>query len=106
LKSKTEEEVKGNAKKAAPSAIVKQIVGIREKWHTKNHPFFQEMAKGKLPLRALGMYMAQHYRFVELVLPAFGHLLARTGGRALLADREPGGGSGAAGDPEGRPRAA
>jgi pyrroloquinoline quinone (PQQ) biosynthesis protein C len=57
---------------------VKKVLAIREKWHTKNHPFFQEMAKGKLPLRALGVYMAQHYRFVELVLPAFGHLLARS----------------------------
>ena len=70
--------MKGNGKKAASSAIVKKILAIRDKWHTKNHPFFQEMAKGKLPLRALGVYMAQHYRFVELVLPAFGHLLARS----------------------------
>jgi pyrroloquinoline quinone (PQQ) biosynthesis protein C len=70
--------LKGNGKKAAASsAIVKKIVAIREKWHTKNHPFFQGMRTGKLPLRALGMYMAQHYRFVELVLPAFGHLMAR-----------------------------
>jgi pyrroloquinoline quinone (PQQ) biosynthesis protein C len=69
--------VKTNGKKAATSAIGKKIVAIRDKWHTKNHPFFQEMSKGKLPLRALGMYMAQHYRFVELVLPAFGHLMAR-----------------------------
>jgi pyrroloquinoline quinone (PQQ) biosynthesis protein C len=69
--------VKGNGKKAAASAVVKKIVAIREKWHTKKHPFFQEMTKGRLPLRALGMYMAQHYKFVELVLPAFGHLMAR-----------------------------
>lgn len=59
------------------SAIAKKIIAIREKWHTKNHPFFQEFAKGKLPLRAMGIYMAQHYRFVELALPAFGHLMAR-----------------------------
>ncbi len=69
--------MKGNGKKAAPSAIVKKIVAIREKWHTKRHPFFKEFAQGRLPLRAMGVYMAQHYRFVELVLPAFGHLLAR-----------------------------
>src|SRR5260370_13578166 len=59
------------------SAIAKKIIAIREKWHTKNHPFFREFAKGKLPLRAMGLYMAQHYRFVELALPAFGHLMAR-----------------------------
>jgi pyrroloquinoline quinone (PQQ) biosynthesis protein C len=69
--------VKANGKKAATSAVVKKIVAIREKWHTKKHPFFQEFATGKLPLRAMGLYMAQHYRFVELVLPAFGYLMAR-----------------------------
>ena len=64
--------MKGNGKKAAPSAIVTKIVGIRDKWHTKNHPFFQEFAKGKLPLRAIGIFMAQHYQFVTLVLPTNG----------------------------------
>jgi pyrroloquinoline quinone (PQQ) biosynthesis protein C len=53
------------------------VVEIREKWHTKNHPFFQEFGKGKLPLRAIGMYMAQHYQFVTLVLPSFGVLYSR-----------------------------
>jgi pyrroloquinoline quinone (PQQ) biosynthesis protein C len=57
--------------------IARKIVAIRDKWHTKHHPFFQEFGRGKLPLRAMGLYMAQHYRFVEIVLPAFGHLLAR-----------------------------
>ena len=33
----------------------KQVVAIREKWHTKRHPFFQEMARGKLPIRAVGV---------------------------------------------------
>ena len=69
--------MKGNSKKAAVPPIAKKIVAIRDKWHTKRHPFFQRFSKGKLPLRAMGVYMAQHYRFVELVLPAFGHLLAR-----------------------------
>ena len=69
--------MKRNGKKAAMPAIAKKIVAIREKWHTKRHPFFREFAKGRLPLRAMGVYMAQHYRFVELALPAFGHLMAR-----------------------------
>ena len=55
----------------------RRVVAIREKWHTKNHPFFQEFAKGKLPLRAMGMFMAQHYQFVTLVLPSFGVLYSR-----------------------------
>jgi hypothetical protein len=28
------------------------IHAIRERWHTKNHPFFAALAEGKLPLRA------------------------------------------------------
>ena len=54
-----------------------QVVAIREKWHTKRHPFFQEMARGKLPVRAVGVFMAQHYQFVTLVLPSFGLLYSR-----------------------------
>jgi pyrroloquinoline quinone (PQQ) biosynthesis protein C len=69
--------VKRNSKEAALPAIVKKIIAIREKWHTKRHPFFREFARGRLPLRAMGLYMAQHYRFVELVLPAFGLLMAK-----------------------------
>jgi pyrroloquinoline quinone (PQQ) biosynthesis protein C len=55
----------------------RRVVEIREKWHTKNHPFFQEFARGKLPLRAIGIFMAQHYQFVTLVLPSFGVLYSR-----------------------------
>jgi len=55
----------------------KQVVAIREKWHTKRHPFFLEMARGKLPIRAVGVFMAQHYQFVTLVLPSFGVLYSR-----------------------------
>ncbi len=54
-----------------------QINAIREKWHTKNHPFFQAMAGGKLDLRALGVYMANHFKFVEMVQPSFGLLYYR-----------------------------
>ncbi len=69
--------MKGNSRTPATRAIAKKIVAVRDKWHTKNHPFFREFGKGRLPLRAMGVYMAQHYRFVELVLPAFGYMLAR-----------------------------
>ncbi|MBM3486234.1 MAG: hypothetical protein FJX67_06320 [Alphaproteobacteria bacterium] len=55
----------------------KEVIAIREKWHTKKHPFFQRMAEGKLPLRALGVYMAHHYRFVQMAQPSFGFLLWR-----------------------------
>ncbi len=52
-----------------------EITKIRDKWHTKNHPFFQLMVDGSLDLGALGAYMASHFRFVEMALPAFGFLL-------------------------------
>ena len=65
--------------KAGQAALqtAEQVVVIREKWHTKRHPFFQEMARGKLPIRAVGVFMAQHYQFVTLVLPSFGVLYSR-----------------------------
>ena len=55
--------------------IAGEIVAIRDRWHTKNHPFFLKMLDGSLELRALGYYMAGHYKFVELALPSFGFLL-------------------------------
>lgn len=48
------------------SKIVADVNAIREKWHNKKHPFFAALAEGKLPLRALGVYMAQHYQFVKI----------------------------------------
>jgi len=54
-----------------------QINAIRDKWHTKNHPFFQAMADGTLELHALGIYMANHFKFVEMVQPSFGLLFYR-----------------------------
>ena len=59
--------------------IAPTIVAIREKWHTKNHPFFQMMLDGSLPLRALGYYMAQHYKFVNRAVPSKGLMYWRAG---------------------------
>ncbi len=53
-------------------SIALRINAIRDQWHTKNHPFFQAMTDGSLDLRALGIYMANHFQFVSLALPAFG----------------------------------
>ncbi len=52
-----------------------RVIAVRDKWHTKNHPFFQKMLDGSLDLYALGILMAAHYKFVELALPSFGFLL-------------------------------
>lgn len=67
--------------------ITDAIVALREAWHTKQHPFFLALADGTLPLEAMGVYMAQHYKFVEKALPAFGLLLYRAPedvGRSLI----------------------
>src|SRR5271166_3714386 len=58
-------------------AITDQILAIRERWHTKRHPFFLAFGKGKLPLKALGRYQALHYHFVSRALASFGMLYAR-----------------------------
>jgi pyrroloquinoline quinone (PQQ) biosynthesis protein C len=57
--------------------IVDDILAIRERWHTKNHPFFRALGEGKLPLRALGIYMAMHGQFVQRALASFGILFTR-----------------------------
>jgi pyrroloquinoline quinone (PQQ) biosynthesis protein C len=59
------------------SSITDRIIAVRERWHTKQHPFFGAFGEGKLPLRALGRYLALHYHFVSRALPAFGILYAR-----------------------------
>ena len=58
-------------------AIAERIIAVRERWHTKKHPFFGAFAEGKLPLKALGRYQALHFQFVSRALPAFGILYAR-----------------------------
>jgi pyrroloquinoline quinone (PQQ) biosynthesis protein C len=58
--------------------VIDDILAIRERWHTKNHPFFGALRDGKLPLRALGAYMAMHWHFVQRALASFGILFART----------------------------
>jgi pyrroloquinoline quinone (PQQ) biosynthesis protein C len=60
------------------TTIIDDIVAIRERWHTKNHPFFRAFGEGKLPLRALGIYMALHGKFVQQALGSFGVFYART----------------------------
>jgi pyrroloquinoline quinone (PQQ) biosynthesis protein C len=61
---------------SAPS-IAARIVAVRERWHTKQHPFFRAFGDGKLPLKALGRYQALHFQFVSRALPSFGILYAR-----------------------------
>jgi len=57
--------------------VVGEITAIRDRWHTKNHPMFQAMAKGEIELRALAIYMAMHAKYVRYGLEAFGLMYAR-----------------------------
>jgi pyrroloquinoline quinone (PQQ) biosynthesis protein C len=58
--------------------VVDDILAVRERWHTKNHPFFRAFAEGKLPLSAMGVYMALHWQFVQRALASFGIFFTRT----------------------------
>src|SRR6516162_10804304 len=57
--------------------ITDQIVAVRERWHTKHHPFFLAFGEGQLPLKALGHYLALHYHFVSYALRSFGLFYTR-----------------------------
>jgi pyrroloquinoline quinone (PQQ) biosynthesis protein C len=57
--------------------VAHRITAVRDRWHTKQHPMFRELAEGKLDLRTLGIYMAQHAKYVRYGLEAFGLLYAR-----------------------------
>jgi pyrroloquinoline quinone (PQQ) biosynthesis protein C len=59
------------------ASIAECIIAVRERWHTKQHPFFRAFGEGQLPLRALGRYQALHFQFVSRALPSFGILYAR-----------------------------
>jgi pyrroloquinoline-quinone synthase len=67
-----------NVKVRSSETIADRIVEIRERWHTKKHPFFAAFAEGKLPLRALGRYQALHYHYVKLAVASFGLIYARS----------------------------
>ena len=60
------------------TTVIDDVLAIRERWHTKNHPFFQAFGEGKLPLRAMGVYKAMHWHFVQRAIASFGILFART----------------------------
>jgi pyrroloquinoline-quinone synthase len=62
---------------ASHSAFANKILAIRDRWHTKRHPFFAVFAAGKLPLKAMGRYQALHYQYVQRALPSFGHFYGR-----------------------------
>ncbi len=54
------------------SQAVEEIVAIRERWHTKNHPFYVGFSEGSVALKALGELMVQHYQHTRRATSSFG----------------------------------
>jgi pyrroloquinoline quinone (PQQ) biosynthesis protein C len=57
--------------------IADRVVAVRDRWHTKHHPFFRAFGEGKLPLRAMGHYLGLHYHFVSYALRSLGLFYTR-----------------------------
>jgi pyrroloquinoline-quinone synthase len=72
-----EEPMARNPNSTLSNPITDRIVAVRDRWHTKRHPFFRAFSEGKLPLKALGRYQALHYHFVSYALRSFGLFYTR-----------------------------
>lgn len=62
---------------AAVEGVTEALLAIRDRWHTKNHPFFDDWEAGRLTLPQMGQYMAQHYLLVKEILRPYGVCYAR-----------------------------
>jgi hypothetical protein len=66
-----------NVNHVSTAPTTNQILAIRDRWHTKRHPFFGAFGQGKLALKALGRYQALHYHFVSYAVRSFGLFYTR-----------------------------
>jgi pyrroloquinoline quinone (PQQ) biosynthesis protein C len=69
-------------KNSIGEATATEVVALRNKWHTKDHPFFVEFHEGKIGIDALGALMVQHYQHVNRVLPSLGVVISKATGEA------------------------
>ena len=53
-------------------AFVEALIALRDRYHIKNHTFFDRWAAGDLQKEQMGRYMAQHYHLVQEILRPFG----------------------------------
>ena len=53
-------------------AFVRELIALRDRYHTKNHSFFDSWAEGELTKPQMGRYMAQHFQLVREILRPFG----------------------------------
>lgn len=67
------------AHKPAPGAarISERLIAIRDRWHCKNHPFYADLAAGRLELRHLGAFLVQHYLVVREIFRSVGIAYAK-----------------------------
>jgi pyrroloquinoline-quinone synthase len=66
-----------NSNSAESIPVTDRILAIRDRWHTKHHPFFRIFGEGQLPLKAMGHYLALHYHFVSYALRSMGLFYTR-----------------------------
>lgn len=52
--------------------FVRELIALRDQYHTKQHPFFDRWAAGDLTKPQMGRYMAQHFQLVREILRPFG----------------------------------
>jgi pyrroloquinoline quinone (PQQ) biosynthesis protein C len=58
-------------------AFVEELIALRDRYHIKNHAFFDHWAAGELTKPQMGRYMAQHYQLVQEILRPFGVAYAK-----------------------------
>jgi pyrroloquinoline quinone (PQQ) biosynthesis protein C len=52
--------------------VSEEIIAIRDRWHCMNHPFYDRLAEGKLDIKHLGSFLAQHYVLVNHIFRSLG----------------------------------
>ena len=58
-------------------AFVEALIALRDRYHIKNHAFFDQWVAGALGKEQMGRYMAQHYHLVQEILRPFGVAYAK-----------------------------
>lgn len=57
--------------------LSEELIAVRDRWHCKNHPFYDRLAEGRLDLRHLGTFLTQHYLHVAQVFRSIGVTYAK-----------------------------
>ncbi|MGE3934309.1 MAG: hypothetical protein AB7F67_13715, partial [Rhodospirillaceae bacterium] len=60
-----------------PDRLSDRLIAIRDRWHCRNHPFYADLAAGRLELRHLGTFLVQHYLVVRQIFRSIGIAYAK-----------------------------